>query len=113
MSIKTVQVREFECERCGWKWVSRINGKDIEVLPRGCAKCKSRLWNTPRQNRMLLSSFWLARKPDAKNYVKQKFLDLYSTKTDEEWYNIGSSIRDDISRFAFELKANDGKRPSN
>ena len=44
MSIQNIQVSEYTCERCGYKWVNRTNGKD-EPIPARCAKCKSENWN--------------------------------------------------------------------
>jgi hypothetical protein len=53
MSIHKVEVSEYTCGTCGWKWISRVNGKDRPV-PQRCAKCKSRNWNrgriTPEEN---------------------------------------------------------------
>jgi len=44
MAIQEIRVAEYTCEKCGWKWISRINGKDGTV-PQRCARCKSRNWN--------------------------------------------------------------------
>jgi hypothetical protein len=46
MPIHTVQVTEYECGHCGWKWINRINGKD-RPIPLKCAKCKRLNWNDP------------------------------------------------------------------
>jgi hypothetical protein len=34
---------EFECQRCGHKWIPRKN-----EIPRVCAKCKNAGWDRPR-----------------------------------------------------------------
>lgn len=34
----------WECLRCGWKWVNRKQQK-----PYICPKCKSYLWNVPKE----------------------------------------------------------------
>ena len=46
MPTHTIQVSEYECGHCGWKWINRINGKDRPV-PLKCAKCKRLNWNNP------------------------------------------------------------------
>jgi hypothetical protein len=46
MPIHTIQVSEYECGHCGWKWINRANGKDGPV-PLKCAKCKRLNWNNP------------------------------------------------------------------
>jgi hypothetical protein len=43
MPVHEIQVREYECTWCGYKWISRINGKD-RPIPARCAKCKRRAW---------------------------------------------------------------------
>jgi DNA-directed RNA polymerase subunit RPC12/RpoP len=43
MPIHKIQVLEYECQHCGYKWINRINGKDGAV-PKNCAKCKRRYW---------------------------------------------------------------------
>jgi hypothetical protein len=44
MSIQKIEVSEYTCEKCGYKWINRINGKD-GPLPERCAKCKKANWN--------------------------------------------------------------------
>ena len=39
MPIQKIEVSEYECARCGYKWINRINGHDGPV-PQKCAKCK-------------------------------------------------------------------------
>lgn len=47
-----VEVTEYECMKCGYKWINRINGKD-GIEPKRCAKCKHSNWDkesrTPEQ----------------------------------------------------------------
>jgi hypothetical protein len=43
MPVHEIKVREYECTWCGYKWISRINGKD-RPIPARCAKCKRRAW---------------------------------------------------------------------
>jgi len=40
MPISKIEVDEYECLRCGYKWINRINDKDGAV-PDRCAKCKT------------------------------------------------------------------------
>jgi hypothetical protein len=55
MPISMVEVKEFRCAKCGYKWVNRVNGRD-GPLPKRCAKCKKHGWNdesgniTPEEN---------------------------------------------------------------
>jgi hypothetical protein len=49
MPTHIIQVSEYECGHCGWKWISRINGKDRPV-PLKCAKCKRPNWNYPAED---------------------------------------------------------------
>lgn len=44
MPITRVEVDEYQCARCSYKWISRVNGKD-RPKPQRCAKCKSLDWN--------------------------------------------------------------------
>jgi hypothetical protein len=44
MPIHRIEITEYECARCSYKWVNRINGKDGPV-PIRCAKCKRTSWN--------------------------------------------------------------------
>ena len=44
MPIRTIQVSEYECVYCGYKWINRVNGKD-GPKPKNCAKCKRFHWN--------------------------------------------------------------------
>src|ERR687888_2523409 len=43
MGIARVEVNEYTCELCGYKWINRVNGKEGPV-PKRCAKCKHRHW---------------------------------------------------------------------
>jgi hypothetical protein len=43
MGIARIEVNEYTCELCGYKWVNRINGKDGPI-PKRCAKCKHQHW---------------------------------------------------------------------
>lgn len=44
MPITRIEVNEYHCTRCGYKWINRVNGKDGPV-PSNCAKCKRTSWN--------------------------------------------------------------------
>ena len=44
MPVERIQVSEYECVRCGYKWINRVNGHDGPV-PQKCAKCKRLGWN--------------------------------------------------------------------
>ena len=44
MAIQKIEVSEYTCEKCAYKWINRINGKDGSI-PDRCAKCKKVNWN--------------------------------------------------------------------
>jgi hypothetical protein len=44
MPVNIVQVKEYECIKCGYKWINRKSGYD-GPLPRRCAKCKQLDWD--------------------------------------------------------------------
>jgi hypothetical protein len=48
MPIQRIEVSEYECARCGYRWINRINGHDGPV-PQKCAKCKRLGWNGGRK----------------------------------------------------------------
>jgi hypothetical protein len=43
-TISQVEVNEYQCILCKYKWINRVNGKDGQI-PSRCAKCKARRWN--------------------------------------------------------------------
>lgn len=43
MPIHEIQLKEYECTWCGYKWINRVNGKD-RPIPTRCASCKRRAW---------------------------------------------------------------------
>jgi hypothetical protein len=45
LTIREIKVNEYQCVKCGYKWINRINGKD-GLVPDRCAKCKKRNWNS-------------------------------------------------------------------
>ena len=55
MTISRVEVNEYQCVKCGYKWINRFDGRDGPISKR-CAKCKKCNWKdkkegiTPEQN---------------------------------------------------------------
>ena len=53
MPVSKIQVNEYHCIKCGYKWINRINGKDGSI-PTRCAKCKTSNWDrnaiSPKEN---------------------------------------------------------------
>jgi len=47
-----IKVIEYECSRCGWKWIARKNGKDKPRRPSFCPNCKTWMWDIERKNDM-------------------------------------------------------------
>ena len=45
MPVHKIEVSEYGCAHCGYKWINRVNGKD-GPMPQRCAKCKRPNWNT-------------------------------------------------------------------
>jgi len=52
MPICKVEVSEYQCFQCGYKWTNRLNGIDGPI-PKRCSKCKKLNWNrrttTPKE----------------------------------------------------------------
>jgi hypothetical protein len=44
LAVSKIKVNEYQCVKCGYKWINRINGKD-RPIPVRCAKCKKHNWN--------------------------------------------------------------------
>ena len=55
MPVLKVQVNEYQCSKCRYRWINRVNGRN-GPLPERCAKCKKYGWNdeggniTPEEN---------------------------------------------------------------
>ena len=53
MPVSKIQVNEYHCIKCGYKWINRVNGKDGSI-PIRCAKCKTSNWDrdaiSPKEN---------------------------------------------------------------
>lgn len=47
----SIEIKGFLCERCGHKWVSRVNSSHLPIV---CSKCKSPYWNIPKKKKGLL-----------------------------------------------------------
>jgi hypothetical protein len=45
MPIQRIEVSEYQCIHCNYKWINRVNGKDGPI-PKKCARCKRPNWNT-------------------------------------------------------------------
>jgi hypothetical protein len=105
MPIHKIQVSEYECVHCGYKWINRVNGQD-RPMPKNCAKCKRFHWNgkgegsgynpiTPRERSMRVRLYkfegYLDRGLGAgrqyrPNALCEKFLGLKPRPTMEELY---------------------------
>ena len=48
MTISRIEVNEYHCVKCGYRWINRFNGKEGSI-PKRCAKCKKRNWNGKRE----------------------------------------------------------------
>ena len=44
MPVSKIEVNEYHCIKCGYKWINRVNGKDGSI-PKRCAKCKTSNWD--------------------------------------------------------------------
>lgn len=43
MPTQKIEVLEYECTKCSYRWINRVNGKD-GPKPKRCAKCKRSGW---------------------------------------------------------------------
>jgi len=52
MPMNKLEVIEYQCIKCGYKWINRVNGVDGPI-PKRCSKCKRLNWNrgspTPKE----------------------------------------------------------------
>jgi hypothetical protein len=52
MPMAKVEVMEYECIKCCYKWINRVDGVDGPI-PKRCSKCKKLNWNrrttTPKE----------------------------------------------------------------
>jgi len=114
MAVNTVNTKEYTCERCGWKWVRRINGRDLEDEPAKCAKCKTNLWNRPRRNDMSYAAFLKVKFPsvylDSKSEeklmeAKKNFLYLFYNRPPTERYSPhGEEAEDEMKMTAYTIE---------
>lgn len=44
MPISKIEIKEYQCFKCGYKWTNRVNGKNGPI-PKRCAACKKETWN--------------------------------------------------------------------
>ena len=44
MPIQRIEISEYQCIHCSYKWINRANGKDGPI-PKKCARCKRPNWN--------------------------------------------------------------------
>ena len=95
MPIHEIRVKEYECTRCGYKWISRINGMD-RPLPTRCANCKRRAWEkgfedyvTPEEEGLRrriknLEKLYKYESRDWPNGLSEEFLKIKPRPTIEE-----------------------------
>jgi hypothetical protein len=69
-----IKVIEYECSRCGWKWIARKNGKD-KPRPSFCPNCKTWMWDIERKNNMTAFHYW-----QTKRYAHTKGM-IYDSST--------------------------------
>jgi hypothetical protein len=85
-AITKITVNEYKCERCGYKWVNRRNGKD-RPIPKKCAKCKRDNWDGPKyspKERGLRNRIRFLKQlyPDLPDRLIDRFLDIRPTITE-------------------------------
>jgi hypothetical protein len=103
MTISRIEVNEYKCILCNYKWINRINGKDGPI-PKRCGKCKARNWDegkmSPKENGLrrriramnklyqyLATDFSVSDPSISKwwdNELAEKFLNLHPRPTIEE-----------------------------
>jgi hypothetical protein len=73
LPVYKIEVIEYECAKCGYKWINRINGID-GPRPSRCAKCKRWDWE---EGRMDSDEKWLRntlRRRIPENYRQPHFV---------------------------------------
>jgi hypothetical protein len=61
MPIYKINVKEYSCAHCGYRWINRTNGKDGPI-PKNCARCKRSNWNSGVSQRTRLQENGLRRR---------------------------------------------------
>jgi hypothetical protein len=78
MPINDIQIKEYECSWCGYKWINRANGKDGPI-PERCAKCKRWNWNEGEAEKISPEENGLRRR--IKGFEKlYKYVEFYWTE---------------------------------
>lgn len=53
MTIHRIEVDEYECELCHYRWINRVNGVD-KPIPQRCAKCKRQDWDEGQRRKRIM-----------------------------------------------------------
>jgi|SRR6185437_6108541 len=103
MPVSKIQVNEYHCIRCGYKWINRLNGKDGPV-PTRCAKCKTSNWDrdavSPKENglRRRIKGFKQLYKHAGSYWSDRSIGDSWSDELTEKFLNPESTTNDNRVR---------------
>jgi hypothetical protein len=93
MPISKIEVNEYQCVRCEYKWINRVNGKDGPV-PKRCAKCKKSDWDreviTPKESglRTRIKGFKKLYRNAGHYWSDLSIADCWSSKLAERFLNL-------------------------
>jgi hypothetical protein len=93
MPVSKIQVNEYHCIKCGYKWINRVNGKDGPV-PNRCAKCKTSNWDrdaiSPKENglRRRIRGFKQLYKYAGSYWSDRSIADCWSDELTEKFLNL-------------------------
>lgn len=78
MPQRLIEAIEYECERCGYKWINRRE----KPKPRYCAKCKHPKWDSTRMSRYEKALRYRVRRLDGMIKIGEMFGNRYLVNTD-------------------------------
>ena len=93
MPVSKIQVNEYHCIKCGYKWINRVNGKDGSI-PTRCAKCKTSNWDrdaiSPKVNglRRRIKGFKQLYKYAGSYWSDHSIADCWSDELIEKFLNL-------------------------
>lgn len=89
MPTSKIEVNEYECVNCGYKWINRVNGKDGPI-PKKCASCKRSSWDDGK----IMSYKEIGLRRRIKGYNQ-----LYSYRYDDKMRNLIRWNPDVVEKF--------------
>jgi cytochrome c2 len=93
LPISKIEVNEYCCIKCRYKWINRVNGKDGPI-PKRCAKCKRSNWDRdeirPKENglRRRIRGFKELYKYAGDLWGDRSIANCWSSELTEKFFNL-------------------------